>query len=61
MPEGIANADESEIAPEIIEAAAEELWDWVIRCGYNDTFSIGVARAPAKAILEAAFRHRVFS
>ena len=42
------------ITPEMIEAAAEELWDWVLRCGYNDTFSVEVAREPAKDILNAA-------
>lgn len=53
--------EDTEITPEMVEAAAEELWDWVIRCGYNDTFSVEVAREPAEAILRAALRHKVFS
>ena len=52
--------EEVGIAPEMVEAAAEELWDWIIRSGYNETFSMDIARAPAKAILAAAFRRKAF-
>ena len=50
--------EDIEITPEMIEAGAETLWDWVLRSGYNDTFSVDVARGPAETILVAALRQR---
>ena len=46
-----------EITPRMIEAAAEELWDWVVfRKGYHDTMPMEWAREEAVAILKAAFK-----
>lgn len=60
MSEGIADVEHSEIeiTADMIEAGAEELWDWVLRCGYDDTFSMDVARGPAEVILKAALRRK---
>ena len=60
--ETVANVAVSdiEVTPEMIEAAAEELWDWILRSGYNDTFSVEIAREPAAAILRAAYHQKVF-
>ena len=51
---------EIEVTPEMIEAGAEELWDWIFRSGYDDTFSVEVAREPAAAILRAGHHQKVF-
>lgn len=60
-PDTVKDIADIEVTFEMIEAGAEELWDWVLRSGYNDTFSIDVAREPAKAILEAALCRKLCS
>ncbi len=63
MSEVVANVGlpEIEITPDMIKAGAEELWDWVLRSGYDDTYSVVVAMEPAEAILRAALHRKLCS
>ena len=45
---------EIEVTPEMIEAGAEELWDWILNMGYDETFDMVIARPQAELILRAA-------
>ena len=38
----------------MIEAGAEELWDWILNMGYDETFDMVIARPQAEVILRAA-------
>lgn len=58
MKENHPHSCEPTITPEMIEAGALELWDWVLRNGYNDTFLPDMAEEPARLILNAALNRK---
>lgn len=46
--------EDIEITPEMIEAGAEVMWNWVVDRGYDDTATVDDMKEPTGLILKAS-------